>query len=86
MPVYNFECFKPFDKVLVREGNACQWIPQFFARTAFTDRYREFVVCIGDTYKPARYTQIMPYNNETKDYAFSCDKAPDKYVFWGDDY
>ncbi len=25
-------CFKPFDKVLVRNGGKCKWIPAFFAR------------------------------------------------------
>ena len=31
-------CFKPFDKVLVRSGNNCSWLPAFFVR----DRGEDF--------------------------------------------
>lgn len=86
MERFNKDSFKPFDKVLVREGDEDQWIPQFFARWQYTERYLEYAVCIGDYYRPPHYTQVIPYNDETEYLAFEYDKAPVRYNYWDDEW
>lgn len=83
---FDKDSFKPFDKVLVREDDGDQWVPAFFARFAYTERYTEYAVCVGDYYRPPLFKQVVPYNEETAKLAFQCDEAPLKYNFWDDDY
>lgn len=82
---FNKDSFKPFDKVLVREDDEDQWVPALFARWAYTARYTEFAVCVGDYYRSPLFQQVVPYNNDTKHLAFEYKKAPVKYNFWDDD-
>ena len=67
---------KPFDKVLIRNGNNYKWICGLFS-------------CISDgTYKYycagscAKY--CIPYNDDTKHLLGTTDEAPEFYRYWED--
>lgn len=53
--------FKPFDQVLVREGDIDKWNASFFSRKILRDGYESFI-----TTASFNYTQCIPYNDETK--------------------
>jgi hypothetical protein len=53
--------FKPFDQVLVREGDTNKWNASFFSRKILRDGYESFI-----TTASFNYTQCIPYNDETK--------------------
>lgn len=53
--------FKPFDKVLVRNGGKCKWIPAFFVRDrgeGFAWRYKVLPIHSG---KVADFTSCIPF-------------------------
>lgn len=53
--------FKPFDKVLVRNGEKCKWIPAFFVRDRGEDfawRYKVLPIHCG---KVADFADCIPY-------------------------
>lgn len=53
--------FKPFDKVLVRNGGKCKWLPAFFIRDrgeSFTNRYNVLPLHTG---KPADFFSCIPF-------------------------
>lgn len=54
-------CFKPFDKVLVRNGKEFKWLPALFIRDrgeSFTSRYNVLPIHSG---KPADFTSCIPF-------------------------
>lgn len=55
--------FKPFDKVLVRDGDNDRWQPAFFS-VLKEDSAEKFGVIDG--YIPTFYSQCIPYNDGTK--------------------
>lgn len=55
--------FKPFDKVLVRDGDNDRWQPAFFS-VLKEDSAEKFGVIDG--YLPTFYSQCIPYNDDTK--------------------
>ena len=53
--------FKPFDKVLVRSGESCNWLPAFFARDlgeSFAWRYKALLIHNG---KAAGFFACIPF-------------------------
>ena len=52
--------FKPFDKVLVRDGDSCTWKIEFFEREVVGAQFYPYV-CMKYSYK-----ECIPYNEETK--------------------
>lgn len=53
--------FRPFDKVLVRSGDNCKWLPALFVRDrgeSFTNRYNVLPLHTG---KPADFTHCIPF-------------------------
>lgn len=53
--------FKPFDKVLVRNGESCKWLPAFFVRDrgeSFPWRYKVLPIHCG---KVADFTSCIPF-------------------------
>ena len=55
--------FKPFEKVLVRDGDNDRWQPAFFS-VLKEDSAEKFGVIDG--YIPTFYSQCIPYNDGTK--------------------
>lgn len=59
--------FKPFDKVLVRDGNAFEWQPELFYRTNEEGKY----CTLGDV----EWNQCIPY--EGNEHLLSTDNMPE---------
>ena len=62
--------FKPFDKVLVRSGKGCKWLPAFFVRDhgdEFAWRYNVFPIHSG---KPADFAYCIPFEGH-EDFVFT---------------
>lgn len=58
----NSKCsFKPFDKVLVRIGKNCNWIPAFFARDRGEDFSRRFNVLVINSGHALDFAHCIPY-------------------------
>lgn len=53
--------FKPFDKVLVRNGGKCKWIPAFFVRDRGEDFAWRYNVLPLHRGKPADFTACISY-------------------------
>jgi hypothetical protein len=53
--------FKPFDKVLVRNGGRCKWIPAFFVRDRGEDFAWRYNVLPLHRGKPADFTACISY-------------------------
>lgn len=53
--------FKPFDKVLVRNGGKCKWIPAFFVRDRGEDLAWRYNVLPLHRGKPADFTACISY-------------------------
>lgn len=53
--------FKPFDKVLVRNGGKCKWIPAFFVRDRGEDFAWRYNVLPLHRGKPADFTACILY-------------------------
>ena len=75
-PKFDITTFKPFDKVLVRDGNINTWHCSFFDRLDKTSWY-SFFFCVG-----GRFHQCIPYNNETKHLHDTNEIPPKKYITW----
>lgn len=54
-------CFKTFDKVLVRNGGKCKWIPAFFVRDRGEDFAWRYNVLPLHRGKPADFTACISY-------------------------
>ena len=67
--------FKPFDKVLVRDNDNDNWLPDFFRNQDGIGG--RFTVMCG-----FYYNQCIPYNEETEHLIDTTDEAPEKYIIW----
>lgn len=63
---------KPFDRVLVRDGDKADWFATSFSHLG--DRYYPYIIINGCGYK-----QCIPYNDETKDLLGTNNEEPDFY-------
>lgn len=70
--IEKIDSFKPFDKVLVRNGSYCCWSAEFFS-----NKYNNTFYCIS-----GNYTQCIPYNKETQHLIGTNQDCPDKYKIW----
>lgn len=62
--------FKPFDKVLVRSGDNCKWLPALFIRdrgVGFESRHTALPIHSGE---PASFAQCIPYEGH-ENFAFT---------------
>ena len=81
-PWYKKEKFEPktlqpFDKVLVRDNESCQWKVDFYS---FKYEECEFpYACVGGLFKCC-----IPYNDDTKHLVGTTDEAPEYYRYWED--
>lgn len=72
---YPIDRFKPFDKVLVRYGDARFWKIEFF--NSYRSDYTYKFCGISNNYQ-----QCIPYNEETKHLIGTLEKAPEFYINW----
>ena len=70
---FNYETLKPFDKVLVRDGNCQYWRCAFFSCMLSNGMLCE-----------CRWEQGIPYNDETKHLLGTGDMPDEKYIWWED--
>lgn len=68
-------CFKPFDKVLVRDNDGGMWRPNIFSH--YLNEYEYPFFCILSSYK-----QCIPYNEETKNLVNTKNAPDQKYIIW----
>lgn len=76
---FNPKEFKPFDKVLVRDGNEFKWHPSFLERIAkqSSDGYSAVELIAR-----CRWKMCIPYNDETKCLSWTKDDCPEYYKWW----
>ena len=70
---------KPFDKVIVRLDNMCQWRCDLFSNAYKYNGAINYLCTSGNCYK-----QCIPYNDDTKHLVGTIDEAPDFYRYWED--
>lgn len=63
---FDYGTLKPFDKVLVRDGDGEYWTCGSFSE----------MLC------ECRWAQGIPYNNETKHLIGTTDRPDEKYIWW----
>ena len=68
---FDYSTLKPFDKVLVRDGNCQCWRCAFFSCMLSNGMLCE-----------CRWGQGIPYNDETKHLLGTCDIPDEKYIWW----
>lgn len=67
---------KPFDKVLVRDGNLGNWKNLFFSYIIERETCYPYL-CLNNQYK-----YCIPYNEDTKHLVGTSEEAPDFYRYW----
>lgn len=70
---FNPKTFQPFDKMLVRNGIDCRWVPRFFG---YMDNSTP-----RDT-NGSLWFLAMPYNEDTKHLLGTSDDCPEYYKWW----
>ena len=68
---FDYSTLKPFDKVLVRDGDCDYWRCGFFSHMLSNGMLCE-----------CRWDQGIPYNDETKHLLGTCDMPDEKYIWW----
>ena len=73
-PKFDISSLQPFDKVLVRCDDSCNWTADIYSSY---DCGRKTFRCVG------YYAfQCIPYNEETKHLLGTTQQAPKKYIVW----
>lgn len=78
---FNPEEFKPFDKILIRDGDEFRWRPSLFDRILKEPSGKYSVVDIA---RGCRWKMCIPYNDETKQLAGTAYDCSDYYKWWED--
>ena len=75
---YKFDpkTLKPFDKVLVRDGNLGNWKNLFFSYIIERETCYPYF-CLNNQYK-----YCIPYNDDTKHLVGTAEEAPEFYRYW----
>ena len=68
---------KPFDKVLVKDDDTCNWRADFYSNKGKSKKFP--YMCVGATCK-----YCIPYNNNTKHLVGTTAEAPEYYRYWED--
>ena len=77
-PKFNPKTLKPFDRVLVRDGNLENWKNLFFSYIIERETCYPYL-CLNDHYK-----YCIPYNDDTKHLVGTAEEAPEFYRYWED--
>lgn len=72
--------FKPFDKVLVRDGDHDFWTCDIFSHLIEEDEYLGIPLYVGVGL--IKHIQCIPYNEETEHLIGTNEIPPEKYVIW----
>ena len=67
---------KPFDGVLVRDGNLGNWKVQLFSHIKKEEEFYPYV-CINES-----YTYCIPCNKDTEHLVGTSEEAPEFYRYW----
>ena len=78
-PKFDPKTLKPFDRVLVRDSNAFNWVCDFFSHIGEPYNIYMCISIVGGGFK-----QCIPYNDDTKHLAGTNEKAPEFYRYWED--
>ena len=80
-PVKRFspEEFKPFDKVLLRDGKGNNWIPGFFEKLLKQPTTGD---CLVVDFRRYSWYMCIPYNDETKHLLGTREDCPECYKWW----
>ena len=73
---FNPKTLQPFNKVLVRDDETCEWKVNFYSHN-IENTYP--FKCIDNIYKCC-----IPYNDDTKHLVGTKEEAPDFYKYWED--
>ena len=76
---FNLEEFKPFDKVLLRDGYGFKWCPTFLEKILkeSSGEYSAVELING-----CKWNMCIPYNEETKHLCWTTKDCPDYYKWW----
>ena len=77
-PKFDPKTLKPYDKVLVRDGDLGNWKNVFFSYIIERETCYPYL-CLYDHYK-----YCIPYNDETKHLVGTAEEAPEFYRYWED--
>ena len=69
---FDYNTLQPFDKVLVRDSDNLSWRCHFLSH-----RSGDRVYCLGTS-----WSQMIPYNDETKHLVGTTDRPDEKYIWW----
>ena len=69
---FDYNTLQPFDKVLVRDSDKLSWRCHFLSH-----RSGDRVYCLGTS-----WSQMIPYNGETKHLVGTMDIPDEKYIWW----
>lgn len=75
---FNPEEFKPFDKVLIRDGKGNNWIPGFFEKLLKQSNGD----CLVVDFRRYSWYMCIPYNDETKHLLETREDCPEYYKWW----
>ena len=76
---FNTKALQPFDRVIVRLDNMCQWRCDFFSNVYKYNGAIHYLCTSGNC-----YMQCTPYNVETQHLVGTTEEAPDYYRCWED--
>ena len=77
-PKFDPKTLKPFDKVLVRDGNLGNWKNLFFSYIIERETCYPYF-CLNNQYK-----YCIPYNEDTMHLVGTNEEAPEFYRYWED--
>ena len=77
-PKFDPKTLKPFDRVLVRDGNLGNWKNLFFSYIIECETCYPYF-CINNQYK-----YCIPYNEDTMHLVGTAEEAPEFYRYWED--
>ena len=72
---FNPHTLKPFDKVLVKDDDTCNWRADFYSNKGKSKKFP--YMCVGATCK-----YCIPYNDDTKHLVGTSNEAPKYYRYW----
>lgn len=76
---FNSKDFKPFDKVLLRDGYGFKWSPSFFEKISKEPSGKYSAV---ELISDCKWDMCIPYNEETKHLCGTTDDCPEFYKWW----
>lgn len=76
------EEFKPFDKVLIRDGKETNWIPGFFEKLLKQSNGDSNGDCLVVDFRRYSWNMCIPYNDETKHLLGTREDCPEYYKWW----